>query len=100
MAGRNSGGCNAKLLVLNHISPKCEDDLPGIVREAYEASEKKSSVVASFDFMEVQVPRMGFGSHHEDGNIDDDGESDISNLNEEDRPDKPVLKEWIRKVLD
>jgi hypothetical protein len=52
MAGRNGANCDAKVLILNHISPKMEDNLSGIVREAYNASGKKLSVLVSFDFME------------------------------------------------
>jgi hypothetical protein len=63
MAGRNSAESNAKLLILNHISPKCEDDLPGTVEEAHQGANKKSSVLASFDFMEIVVPWMGFGTY-------------------------------------
>ncbi|MGK3752450.1 MAG: hypothetical protein ACI8RD_004754 [Bacillariaceae sp.] len=62
MAGRNGANCDAKVLILNHISPKMEDNLSGIVREAYNASGKKLSVLVSFDFMEVLVPWLGFGT--------------------------------------
>jgi hypothetical protein len=61
MAGRNGANCDAKVLILNHISPKMEDNLSGIVREAYNASGQKLSVLVSFDFMEVLVPWLGFG---------------------------------------
>jgi ribonuclease Z len=62
MAGRNAEACNAKLLILNHISPKMESDMPSVVREAYEACNQKLSVLMSFDFLEVLVPWMGFGT--------------------------------------
>jgi hypothetical protein len=62
MAGRNGANCDAKVLILNHISPKMEDNLSGIVREAYNASGQKLSVLVSFDFMEVLVPWLGFGT--------------------------------------
>jgi len=61
-AGKNGANCDAKLLILNHISPKMEDILSRIVREAYNASGKQLSVLVSFDFMEVHVPWLGFGT--------------------------------------
>ena len=39
-----------------------EDILSRIVREAYNASGGKLSVLVSFDFMEVHVPWLGFGT--------------------------------------
>merc|ERR1711865_992931 len=36
VAGRNGANCDAKLLILNHISPKMEDKLSEIVKEAYD----------------------------------------------------------------
>ena len=62
MAGRNGANCDAKVLILNHISPKMEENLSGIVREAYDASGRKLSVLVSFDFMEVLVPWLGYGT--------------------------------------
>ena len=62
MAGRNGANCDAKVLILNHLSPKTEDNLSGIVREAYNASGRKLSVLVSFDFMEVLVPWLGYGT--------------------------------------
>jgi ribonuclease BN (tRNA processing enzyme) len=73
MAGRRAAECNADLLIINHISPKCEDDLPGTAQQAYEASEKRSSVLAAFDFMEVLIPWMGYGKN-ESNNINGDVE--------------------------
>ena len=35
---------------------------PGIVREAYNSAQKKLSVLVSFDFMELVIPWLGFGS--------------------------------------
>ncbi|KAL3909800.1 MAG: hypothetical protein SGILL_007940 [Bacillariaceae sp.] len=66
MAGKRAAECNADLLILNHISSKCEKDLPGTVQAAYEGSNKKASVLASFDFMEILVPWLGFGSDEPD----------------------------------
>eukprot|EP00536_Pseudo-nitzschia_multiseries_P003612 jgi/Psemu1/186208/e_gw1.56.141.1 len=63
MAGRNAAGCDAKLLILNHISPRMESNLSQVVREAYDASRQQLSVLMSFDFMEVVVPWMGFGTN-------------------------------------
>ena len=61
-AGKNAAACSAKLLILNHISPKMESDMALVVREAYDATGKKLSVLMSFDFLEVLVPWMGFGT--------------------------------------
>ena len=61
MAGRNGANCDAKVLVLNHISPKMEDNLSGLVHEAYNSSQQKLSVLVSFDFMELVIPWLGFG---------------------------------------
>jgi len=62
MAGRNAEGCDAKLLILNHVSPKMESNMPLLVREAYEGCSRKLSVLVSFDFLEVLVPWLGFGA--------------------------------------
>jgi hypothetical protein len=67
MAGRVSGSVDAKILILNHISSK--SDSKGdrnnfqlrLIQDAKEASEGKSDVLVSYDFMEVLVPWMGFG---------------------------------------
>ncbi|KAG7343696.1 ribonuclease Z [Nitzschia inconspicua] len=97
MAGRQSAECNASVLVLNHISPKCESDLPGIVREAYEGSQKTSAVVASFDFMELLVPWMGFRNSYPHG------EEPLMNINEnatnDDRETDTSLRSWLNKLL-
>lgn len=61
-AGKNAESCRAKLLILNHLSPKMESDVASVVREAYEASNRKLSVLVSFDFLEVLVPWLGFGA--------------------------------------
>merc|ERR1711865_248053 len=90
MAGRNGANCDAKLLILNHISPKMEDKLSEIVKEAYDSAiatttntattstsssllsgsnrsttnkRNKPSILMSFDFMQVTVPWLGFGSN-------------------------------------
>lgn len=62
MAGKNAAGCDAKLLILNHVSSKMEPDLSSVVQEAYDASSRKSSVLISFDFLEVLVPWLGYGT--------------------------------------
>ena len=95
MAGRNSAACNAKLLILNHISPKLEnDDLPGTAHEAYEGSNKRSSVAVAFDFMEVVVPWMGFGSSH------DTTEEEINDMgNESTREGTAEVKTIIQKMF-
>ena len=67
MAGRMSGEVNAKLLVLNHISPKADHaaDLGGhlsLIQDAQEGSNGVSEVVLAHDFLEIVVPWLGFAS--------------------------------------
>jgi hypothetical protein len=70
MAGKISGEVNAKLLILNHISPKADylDQEDGnsaqlrLIKDAKEASNQISKVVVAYDFMELLVPWLGFGS--------------------------------------
>jgi hypothetical protein len=73
MAGSMSGEVNAKLLVLNHISPKADyADLGGqvsLIQDALEGSKGVSEVVLAHDFMEIVVPWLGFASTETD---DDD----------------------------
>ena len=69
-AGKNAAKCDAKLLILNHISPKMESDMASVVREAYDACGKQLSVLMSFDFLEVLVPWMGFGAKSESSKDD------------------------------
>ena len=61
-----SGEVNAKLLVLNHISPKADHaDLGGqlsLLQDAQEGSDGVSDVVLAYDFLEVVVPWLGFAS--------------------------------------
>jgi hypothetical protein len=97
MAGRNSAECKAKLLILNHISPKLENDLPGTAREAYEASNQTSSVAVAFDFMEVVVPWMGFGSSNDKI---EEGEEEIDGVgNESTRDSTPEVKTIIQRLF-
>jgi hypothetical protein len=60
MAGNRGADCDAGVLVLNHISPRVEADLPSKVQEAYDATGRSIPVVPAFDFMELQIPWMGF----------------------------------------
>ena len=69
MAGRISGDTNASLLVLNHISSKSDrSDNEGnsnhlrLISDAKKSSKGKSDVLVAYDFMEILVPRMGFGT--------------------------------------
>jgi hypothetical protein len=111
MAGRRSAECNAKVLILNHLSPKCESNLSGIVQDAYEGSNHQSSVVASFDFMEVVIPWMGFGSqenddddhhHHDDDNVHDEQEDKTVDQGNNERTDTiktSSILSWAKNVL-
>ena len=77
MAGQVSGQVNAKVLILNHISPKADyqDSNDGstaqlnLIEKAKTASQGISEVVVAYDFMEVAVPWLGFkgGSGHSSG---------------------------------
>ena len=83
-AGKNAERCDAKLLILNHINPKMERNMPLAVREAYDASSRKVSVLMSFDFLEVLVPYLGFGTTTTappqcDSGSDSDSDSDAEN---------------------
>ena len=78
-AGRNAELCDAKLLILNHISPKMERDMPLAVREAYNAASRKVSVLMSFDFLEVLVPWLGFGTTTATPECDSNSDSDAKN---------------------
>jgi hypothetical protein len=105
MAGRQSAECQAKVLILNHISPKCESNLPELVQEAYVGSNKQSSVLVSFDFMEVVIPWMGFGNH-DDADDDDEDTPQTDKIadrqKKEDSTDKNMtspLLSWARKLL-
>lgn len=104
MAGRRSADCNAGLLVLNHISPKSESDLPGMVQEAYDGSNHSSSVLASFDFMEVVIPWMGFGTTKEkeserSGDGDEIGTGCHLENASEDSGIPSSLLSWAKKLL-
>lgn len=77
MAGQVSGQVNAKVLILNHISPKADyqDSNDGstaqlnLIEKAKTASQGISEVVVAYDFMEVAVPWLGFkgGRGHSSG---------------------------------
>jgi ribonuclease Z len=87
-AGKNAERCNAKLLILNHISPKMEPDMPSAVREAYDASSRKVSVLISFDFLEVLVPWLGFGTTTAAPRCDSNSGSNTENLSTGSNDDK------------
>ena len=78
MAARFGTEANAKVLVLNHISGKADElsDEGGVTfrridQLAKEAEDvclgSSTSVVLSYDFMEVLVPWAGFGGGDVDG---------------------------------
>jgi hypothetical protein len=101
MAGRRSAECQAKVLILNHLSPKCESILPRVVQEAYQGSNQQSAVVASFDFMEVVVPRIGFGNH-DDVMEEDQQEDKTANQEKDEKKDKikiSSLLSWAKNLL-
>jgi hypothetical protein len=76
MAGRISGEVNAKLLVLNHISPKADyvDDggLVSLVEDAHKGANGVSEVLLAHDFMEIVVPWLGFGGDTTNATEDQD----------------------------
>ena len=75
MAGQVSGQVNAKLLILNHISPKADYHDPNdgstpqltLIEKAKLASQGISEVIVAYDFMEVIVPWLGFGGGQSGG---------------------------------
>lgn len=108
MAGKISGEVNAKVLLLNHISPKADylDQEDGhsaqlsLIQDAKDASNDISKVVVTYDFMELLVPWLGFGSRPEDAV--ESGAPTItraskSALNTSEQPvdAKQVLKDWF-----
>lgn len=64
MAGKVSRDCNAKVLLLNHISCGLQmeqiDEM--VVKYAKEANQNVSQIVASYDFLQLNIPRGGFDS--------------------------------------
>ena len=70
MTGRLAKSVSARVLVLNHIAPAMSKDIPALVEQVELANEGVSRVVASLDFMELIVPRLGFGEE-DDGLVDD-----------------------------
>lgn len=62
MAGTVAKRVNAKLLVLNHFAANAgPEELRDLVLRAEQSNGGVSHVVSSFDFMELIVPRFGFG---------------------------------------
>ena len=64
MAGEVSRDCNAKVLLLNHISCslQMEDIDEMVIKHAKEANKNVSQIVASYDFLQLNIPRGGFDS--------------------------------------
>jgi ribonuclease BN (tRNA processing enzyme) len=64
MAGRFADYVDAKVLLLNHISPAYSGDwnsMRMLVQEAEKAIQKSNTrVQASYDLLELLVPRDGF----------------------------------------
>lgn len=60
MAGKIAKDVNAKVLLLNHISSG-NDNIDELVDSAVKSSGGVTEVVAAYDFMEIHVPRRGFG---------------------------------------
>ena len=100
MAGRNAANCDAKLLILNHISPKMEMVLSGIVEEAYNASDKKLSVLMSFDFMEVLVPWVGFGTASAISGCDSDNNTGTASVEDDSKKaTRAKITDWAEAVF-
>jgi hypothetical protein len=110
MAGKISGEVNAKLLILNHISPKVdylyqEDGDSAqlrLIKDAKEASNNLSKVLVAYDFMELPVPWLGFGSlPEEDEDEGDNGAAVSSSRSASNAVDgqpadaKQVLQDWF-----
>jgi hypothetical protein len=66
MAGSVARQVKAQVLVLNHIGGGVgASELHDLVRQAEEANGGVSRIVPSYDFMELVVPRFGFGFEKE-----------------------------------
>eukprot|EP00565_Helicotheca_tamesis_P005795 CAMPEP_0185727842 /NCGR_PEP_ID=MMETSP1171-20130828/3412_1 /TAXON_ID=374046 /ORGANISM="Helicotheca tamensis, Strain CCMP826" /LENGTH=451 /DNA_ID=CAMNT_0028396479 /DNA_START=147 /DNA_END=1502 /DNA_ORIENTATION=+ len=60
-AGKVAREVKAKALVLNHFSPKLSpEEMDDIVQSAEKSNSGVSQIAASFDFMELWVPRGGY----------------------------------------
>jgi hypothetical protein len=103
MAGRISGEVNAKLLVLNHISPKADYVDQGgqllLVQDAQRGTNGVSEVLVAYDFMEIVVPWLGFGPSTSD-EADDMVETTATGNEERRSQDKlvdtrEVLQNWF-----
>ena len=62
MAGLVARDVNARVLVLNHLSPRVrtETDVRQVEEEAVAANNGVSRVVVAHDFMELLVPPHGY----------------------------------------
>lgn len=92
MAGTMSAEVNAKLLILNHISPKAdyvnqdeESAQLSLIEKAKEGSKYFSEVIMAYDFMEVLVPWLGFGTANE---------QEETNVGE--RPEENLKSSWAK----
>lgn len=104
MAGLKSNACNAELLVLNHISPRSEEALSELVEKAYSASKEQSSVLVSFDFLELVVPWMGFRQRQIDQSYDDtsgcgNDHQSLPFTNGRISSDESGIKQWVRGLF-
>lgn len=71
MAGNAAKRVHALVLALNHISAGTgSEELRDLVCKAEKANGGVSQVVASFDFMELIVPRFGFGTEMDESDVE------------------------------
>ena len=70
MAGQVARDVNAKVLIMNHISPKVgtEEESSSIMEQAEKTNSGVSSVVVAHDFMEFLVPYKGLAPAQRDDN--------------------------------
>jgi ribonuclease BN (tRNA processing enzyme) len=60
MAGVFADYVNAKVVTLNHLSPKHKENASILIEEATNAIKGTTRVQLSYDFLELFVPRTGF----------------------------------------
>jgi ribonuclease BN (tRNA processing enzyme) len=105
MAGKISGDVNASLLLLNHISSKSDradrtgkSNLIRLMDDARKTSKGKSEVLVAYDFMEVLVPRIGFGNKHLENCSLSETIKSTANSKKEDRDNvetRAIVKNWF-----
>lgn len=85
MAGRLAKLTNAKVLVLNHISPAIQESDEMIAEQAASSNDGVSHIITAYDFLELWVPREGFPTG-------DEMKQDVVTPNEKSDQEEGLLK--------